>query len=310
MKLRPLTACLLVITALRCFAQDPAPPPAPASKPSAGSVLERAVFSDVSLPEMIEFLDKKETEIGGPPLNVVLAPGLEDLRIPALSLRNVRTTEVLAISASLLGLKLEPVPGDKDGTPVAWLLKPQASPASAAPPGTASASTVPGGPGTVITLASTAEPATAARQSRVFGIGALLPKPGPSAESVRDRNHRMGELLEQLLSFAKEQDAGAELRAYPELDLVVVKTSAMPLMEQAIEAMSKDAATKALAAAEGRAIEATGKAAEQQAMHLEANQTLRALQLEATLREKELQEKIDNLTRELESLHSPATPRK
>lgn len=120
----------------------------------------------------------------------------------------------------------------------------------------------------------------------------------------------MGELLEQLLSFAKEQDAGAELRAYPELDLVVVKTSAMPLMEQAIEAMSKDAATKALAAAEGRAIEATGKAAEQQAMHLEANQTLRALQLEATLREKELQEKIDNLTRELESLHSPATPRK
>ena len=127
----------------------------------------------------------------------------------------------------------------------------------------------------------------------------------------------MSVLLERLESFAREQDAAAEVRAYPELDLILVKSSAMPLMEQAIEAMSRDAANKAVAAAEIRAAEAAEKAAEQQAMHREATDSLEALRREAALTDAELNEKIrrvtadpaylknaGDLTKELEALRS------
>ena len=258
--------------------------------------------------EVVEFLSKKEKETDRD-FNVVLGPGLEALRIPALELRNVTTTEVLSVCATLLDLKVVPVPGDGGGRTAAWLVTPRAplAAAAAANPGAPADSA---GAAPVVTLAASARPAA---QSRVFGIASLLPKPAATDESMKARALRLDSLLNQLVRFAREQDPSSELRAYPELDIIVVKSTAMPLMEQAIEAMSKDAGSKALEEAEARVAREAERANEQNAMLGEANAALRALQLESEARERDvaqMQQRMEAMQKELETLRAAAAQRR
>jgi hypothetical protein len=90
--------------------------------------LPRVQFENASLREVIDYIEAKAQEFGlNPdtnPLNVVITPGfgIEDKRLPSVSLRNVSPTEVLTIVTTVLNLQLEAVSGD-DGQVVAWLVK-------------------------------------------------------------------------------------------------------------------------------------------------------------------------------------------
>lgn len=219
---------------------DPfADPNAPTIPP--GTRLDKVIFKEANLAEIIDFLDKRSQESGGRPLNVVIQPGLESVTIPALSLRNVTTTEVLRVASSILGLSLEPVKGDTGDSVAAWILK-RLSPANPTPP--ASAITDPNAISPADTtpafqpLASSGNP----RQTRVFSIASLLPRRSPSPEATALREDETRSLIISLTKFAAELDKDAEIRHFSSLDLIVVKSSALPLISEAIDAMRSDAA--------------------------------------------------------------------
>ena len=301
-------AALLLSTALPLSAQTPAAAAPAQVKIPVGTLLERLDFTDVSMQEAVDYLSKKESDAGRD-WNVVLATGLADLRIPGLQLRNVTTTEVLTVCATLLDLKVVPVPGDGGDRTAAWLVTPRGAPADPLAGGMGAAAPAPDVPGKVTPVATIASTAKSAVQSRVFGIASLLPKAAASDESKKVRAMQLDRLLEQLIQFAKQQDEAAELRVYPGLDIIVVRSSAMPLIEQAIEAMSKDAGSKALDYAESRVAQAEGRADEQNAMLGEANASLRALQRESETRQREMAEmekRMQEMTKELETLRAAA----
>ena len=290
---------------------------APAPQMPAGTRLEKAVFSNSNLPEIIAFLDAKEQDAGGRPLNVILSPGMENLVVPSLNLRNVTTTEVLNIVSTLLGLTLDPVKGDDGEKVVAWLIKGNGNvtamaPAPAADPLAANAiAAAPGGLGasgaglpganslTLIAASPAPVPGAAAPQSQVFSLASILPPVGASAEARDLRSRRLDQLYVELSKFAVEQDKDAEIRPYPGLDLIVVKSAALPLISQAVEAMSRGAVT----AGEASAVQ---RANEQNAMLAESTAALRAMEQGAGQREAELQKQIDVLTAELAALKKAA----
>jgi hypothetical protein len=210
-----------------------------------GTRLDKVTFSDANLADIIDFLDRKSQESGGRPLNVVLQPGLESVTIPALSLRNVTTTEVLSVASSILGLSLEPVKGDTGDSSAAWILKrlSPVDPAPVIPLGTATDPNATSQPDTTSTfqpLASSGNP----RQTRVFSIASLLPRRSASPEAAEIREKETHGLIISLTDFAKELDKDAEIRHFPSLDLIVAKSSALPLISEAIDAMRSDAAIR------------------------------------------------------------------
>jgi hypothetical protein len=208
-----------------------------------GTRLDKVIFKEANLAEIIDFLDKKSQESGGRPLNVVLQPGLESITIPALSLRNVTTTEILRVASSILGLSLEPVKGDTGDSVAAWILK-RLSPADPTPP--ASAITDPNAIPPADTtsafqpLASSGNP----RQTRVFSIASLISRRTQSREAAALREDESRSLISSLTKFAAELDKDAEIRHFSSLDLIVVKSTALPLISEAIDAMRSDAATR------------------------------------------------------------------
>lgn len=225
---------------------DPfADPHAPQIPP--GTRLDKVVFSDANLAEVIEYLDKISQNEGSRPLNVVLQPGLESVTIPALSLRNVTTTEVLRVASTILGLSLEPVKGDTDDSVAAWILK-RPSPVDPAQPTSADPNAIleseglalPGTPSTVQPLASSGSP----RQTRVFSIASLVPRRAPSREAAELREKETYHLINSLTEFAQQLDKAADIRHFSSLDLIVVKSTALPLISEAIDAMRSDAAIR------------------------------------------------------------------
>ena len=118
----------LLAICLPCTAQESAPKNTPIAPEAVTKVLNGKLISQISfdqanLQEVVEFLEKKQTELNGDPLNVVLSPGLENMTIPKMFLRNVTAGEVLGITAKLLGLELEPTMGDDGKKIVAYILK-------------------------------------------------------------------------------------------------------------------------------------------------------------------------------------------
>ena len=274
-------------------------PLAAAPQMPAGTRLEKVQFESCPLSEIIAYLETKEQEAEkGRSLNVILSPGLENRVLPSLSLRNVTTTEVLSIVASLLDLKLEPVKGDDPKMVVAWMVKsasqtaeaiggdmgsgggglqalprpipdvrrtdPGARPDLGGTSGTASGGSEGGGgggdfqavadpnvPRIAVVASGSGMPgmdggsggAAPLKQSKVFGIAALLPPPGDSDEAKKLRAIRLEELLSVLQRFATEQDNEAEVRCYPALNIIMVKSTALPLISEAVEAMKSNAAS-------------------------------------------------------------------
>jgi hypothetical protein len=206
-----------------------------------GTRLDKVIFTEANLAEVIDYLDKRSQNEGGRPLNVVIQPGLESVTIPALSLRNVTTTEVLRVASSILGLSLEPVKGDTGDSVAAWILK-RPSPVDPAPPANAdpNATSQPDTPPTLQPLASSGNP----RQTRVFSIASLVPRRAPSRDAAALREEETHRLIISLTDFAKELDKDAEIRHFSSLDLIVVKSTALPLISEAIDAMRSDAAIR------------------------------------------------------------------
>jgi hypothetical protein len=250
-----------------------------------GRKLGEVQFNNVALSVVIGYLQQQEAEgENGSSLNVIVSPGLESLAVPSLNLRNVTTTEVLSIATSLLGLELKPVKGDDPQNIVAWVVKsPEAprenrhdlNPAASVTYGNSAVTldsvlgssnqSIPGpallqfnapaaelasnlsswvsnGSGTVVLKSPE-------RTSKVYGISTLLPPQGDSPDQRAQRDTLRDKLLDQIVKFAKDQDEAAEVRSYPDLDLMVVKSTALPLITEAIEAMKLDAA--ALSSASG-----------------------------------------------------------
>ena len=266
MKLLPPLLSVLLTAANHGLAQQPdvTPPPPAAADPHSsahddpladphgpqippGTRLDKVIFTEANLAEVIDYLDKRSQNEGGRPLNVVIQPGLESVTIPALSLRNVTTTEVLRVSSTILGLSLEPVKGDTGDSAAAWILK-RPAPANPTPPANADPNTIleseglaqPGSPSTLQPLASSGSP----RQTRVFSIASLVPRRAPSRDAAALREEETHRLIISLTDFAKELDKDAEIRHFPSLDLIVVKTTALPLISEAIDAMRSDAAIR------------------------------------------------------------------
>ena len=206
-----------------------------------GTRLDKVTFSDANLADIIDFLDRKSQESGGRPLNVVLQPGLESVTIPALSLRNVTTTEVLRVASSILGLSLEPVKGDTGDSVAAWILK-RLSPADPAPPASTDPNAIPPADTTSAfqPLASSGNP----RQTRVFSIASLISRRTQSREAAAFREDETRSLINSLTKFAAELDKDAEIRHFSSLDLIVVKSTALPLISEAIDAMRSDASVR------------------------------------------------------------------
>lgn len=210
-----------------------------------GTRLDKVIFKEANLAEIIDFLDKKSQESGGRPLNVVLQPGLESITIPALSLRNVTTTEILRVASSILGLSLEPVKGDTGDSVAAWILKrlSPADPTPVIPLGTATDPNATSQPDTTPgfqPLASSGNP----RQTRVFSIASLISRRTQSREAAALREDESRSLISSLTKFAAELDKDAEIRHFSSLDLIVVKSTALPLISEAIDAMRSDAAIR------------------------------------------------------------------
>jgi hypothetical protein len=266
MKLLPPLLSVLLAASIHGIAQQPdVTPPAPANTdphasqladpfadPRApqippGTRLDKVTFKEANLAEIIDFLDRRSQESGGRPLNVVIQPGLESVTIPALFLRNVTTTEVLRVSSTILGLSLEPVKGDTDNSVAAWILK-RPAPVDPAPPTSADPNAIlaseglalPGSPQAFHPLASSGNP----RQTRVFSIASLVPRRAPSRDAAALREEETHRLINSLTEFAQQLDKDAEIRHFSSLDLIVVKTTALPLISEAIDAMRNDAAIR------------------------------------------------------------------
>jgi hypothetical protein len=219
------------------------------------------------------------------PLNVVISPGLENQPVPALSLRNVSPTDVLTVATTVLGLHIEPVMGDSgqpvawlikaaEGSPFgpANVAKP---PPVAAPGGGAGDAgggfTVPafgdgaaalapgeeGRGGIPYAVQLAASPPTSATgagagmappraTSRVFGVASLIASddadPQPSEKGRAEKLHR---LIHSLEKMAVDQGGEAQISAYDEMDILVVKSAdpaALALIAEAIEAMKTNIA--------------------------------------------------------------------
>jgi hypothetical protein len=250
---------------------------APATSPGAQR-LPRVQFEGATLKEIIEYLQAQSKEAGHDPnvdpLNVVISPGLEMHRLPSVSLRNVSPTEVLTIATTVLGLTLEPVTGDS-GQTVAWLVRGPAAgndpfsggPVSSPPPPLTPGPGEGGGPGihgfpagpnppnvpVAVELAASPPPPvdpTAAtsrtpKKSRVFGVASLIAsnKEGPEVrEEEQARN--FARLIDSLQKMAADQGGNAEIKAYREMNILVVRSSDLAVMEliaDAIEAMKANA---------------------------------------------------------------------
>ena len=254
MKLLPSLLSSILAASIHGFAQQPdvTPPATANTDPKASQRAEPFAdphasqladpFADHHAPQIIiDFLDRKSQESGGRPLNVVLQPGLESVTIPALSLRNVTTTEVLRVASSILGLSLEPVKGDTGDSVAAWILK-RLSPADPAPPASTDPNAIPPADTTSAfqPLASSGNP----RQTRVFSIASLISRRTQSREAAAFREDETRSLINSLTKFAAELDKDAEIRHFSSLDLIVVKSTALPLISEAIDAMRSDAATR------------------------------------------------------------------
>lgn len=225
------------------------PPPAPvdssgpnepgpaAPKPPSGTKLKMVAFQDTPLQEAVDYVVEREAAENRT-LNVVLAPGLDGLVVPKLTARNITTTEVLAICSRLFDLTLEAVPADAGNQPAAWLIKPRSIGVIPAPGGPSTATTALQPNVSVVTLATSAKPPV---EARAISLASLLPPPTGSAESEKSRARNLDLLVEKLLLFARDQDPNARINSYPDLDLIVVKSSALPLIEDGIEAMKRDA---------------------------------------------------------------------
>jgi|GEM_PF-5328593 len=263
-----------------------APQVTPVTSPAAGK-LPSVQFAEASLEEVIRFLQDQSKAAGTDPnvdpLNIVITPGLAELRVPTLSLRNVSPTEVLTVVATVLGLQLEPVSGDA-GAPIAWLIKdPNAqaggvaaggigvSPPPVTPPaaasgdaaGGATASGFPGGGGPIVYPSSGSPYAagvpyavqiaassatggagggTAPSQSRVFGVASLVASNKGDA-SVEVRTANLERLIRSLEKMATDQGSNAQINAYGELDILVVKSAdpaVLALIAEAIDAMKSN----------------------------------------------------------------------
>jgi hypothetical protein len=127
-----LTTVLWPIAAL---AQNPAKtaeePATPAFIDTAvpAPILDRVEFHNADLPAIIEYLKAKNEELGQNQrdLNIIISPGLESLRVPELSLRNVTVADVLTIASTVLDVQLEPVTNAASGETVAWIVKGKAA---------------------------------------------------------------------------------------------------------------------------------------------------------------------------------------
>jgi hypothetical protein len=288
------TRILLAVAAfapLPLFAQSPpaaggglaAPGVAPVSSPAA-TKLSKVQFEEASLQDVIRYLQAQSKTTGTDPnvdpLNIVISPGVQDMRVPALSLRNVSPTEVLTVATTVLGLSLEPVNGDT-GAPVAWLIKnpnAQAGPAAGGielsqPPATprttflgessggtgpqGTAGSLPGDPlpegslgvtGVPYAVQIAASPPSATgggaapSQSRVFGVASLIGSKTNTSE--QDRTVRLERLIHSLEKMAADQSfKEAQIKAYGELDILVVKSpdpAVIALIAEAIDAMKSN----------------------------------------------------------------------
>jgi hypothetical protein len=203
---------------------------------------------------------------------VIISPGLEEHRVPALSLRNVSPTEVLTVATTVLGLRFEPVIGD-NGQPVAWLIKGTdfrfapttgsfaAPPSAVAKPNLPGVTAFAGAPGAAnpvaapyaVQLASShrvegglAGGPTSQGISRVFGIASIIAsdQADPKARE-KEQAERLVELIGSLEKIADDHGGKARINAYREMDLLVVKSAdadVVALLAEAIEAMKSNAA--------------------------------------------------------------------
>jgi hypothetical protein len=248
---------------------------------SAGARLPQVQLSSATLAELVETLQARSKAAGHDPntdpLNVVISPGLEEQRVPALSLRNVSPTEALTVATTVLGLRLEPVIGDA-GRPVAWLIKgpaqtsPSLANAAAFPlvpmkTGFSAGTEASGLVGAASGLAGAANalsapyavqiagtPATGAGGptgfgphtfSRVFGIAPLV---ASDTGDPKTREERKAEIVDRLIvslqRMADDHGGKAQINAYRELDLLVVKSKdadVIALLTESIEAMKTNA---------------------------------------------------------------------
>ena len=248
--------------------------------------IPRVQFENASLKEVIDYLQTKAQEFGldpnTNPLNVVITPGfgIEDKRLPSVSLRNVSPTEVLTVVTTVLDLRMEAVTGD-DGQVAAWLVKgpgpvinasaggfeegPAAGSTTARPGGAVAGTTsssaggsgfiAPGNAPATVEIASSAATggggfagAPPQKQVKVFGIAQLI----ASVDSDPDVRHKerakkYSSLIETLSVLTADQTGtAAEIKSYEAMEIIVVKTAdpvAMTLVADAIEAMKKNSST-------------------------------------------------------------------
>jgi hypothetical protein len=115
------------------------PPPAgapgvPKNAAPASPLLHNPVhFDGATLNEVVEALNNVLRVQGEDELNIVVAPELNKVTVPAITLRNVSATDVLNVITKVAGLSLEPVPSDS-GKAAAWIIgrrKPASSMAGA-----------------------------------------------------------------------------------------------------------------------------------------------------------------------------------
>lgn len=231
----------LIAICLPCVAQEPAPkessiPAEAVTKVRSGKFISQINFEQANLQEIVEFLEKKQAELEGDPLNVVLSPGLETLTIPKMILRNVTAGEVLGVTAKLMGLVLEPTVGDDGKTIVAYIMKAGTQKpvdANVSPGTDPAASPSPSNLKVLATGSSAAVPS----ETKVFFLEMALINRG------MDDSQRKEQLvqLEVMHDFITKVDPKSELTTCAELGLVTVKSTKMPIVTQAIEALQANA---------------------------------------------------------------------
>lgn len=303
-KMKTILLTTLIAICLPCVAQEPVSEKSTAARlvleAPGDPILQQVAFEAPTLQEIVEFLEKKQTELSGAPLNVVLSPGLEKLIIPKMYLRNVTAREVLGITAKLLGLELEPVKGEGTNRTAAHLLKkPAPGPFEPQPndpfatvatpsnqPVHSEASATPtadnlGKPGSGVEVIATAPLSSSLtkEETKVFFLEMALVKRG------MDDNQRKGQLvqLEAMHDFITKVDPKSELTTCAELGLVTVKSTKMPIITQAIEALQTNSSKLANA-------DATEELAKQKRQALDMEKRTAELQMELARKSRELDE--------------------